>query len=71
MNQEKKRMRRWLNKQIKKESKATLGYYMVLPFRDRLRVAIKILRGRHEKPSKAHRRLALLSLLKAFSDKRQ
>jgi len=70
MNKETKRMRRFINKQIKKESKATLGYYMVLPFRDRLRVAIKILRGRHEKTSKAYRRFALFKLLKALSDKR-
>ena len=46
MNKEKKRMRRYLNKQIKKESKKTMGFIMALPFGDRLRVAFKILRGR-------------------------
>ena len=45
MNKEKKKMRRYLNKQIKKESKKTLGFIYRLPFRDRLRVAIRILRG--------------------------
>ena len=70
MNKQTKKMRRFINKQIKKETKATLGYYTLLPFRDRLRVAIKILRGRHEKPSRTHRRLALSGLLKALSGKR-
>lgn len=45
MNKGTKKKRRWINKQIKKESKQTLGLYMLLPFRDRLRVALKILWG--------------------------